>query len=86
MKLFKKKEKEEKKRNKKTIVRSEDISRDGVGDDELEDKIVSAYIPQRRAKRLGRSILRLDRLYLVSFFDSGSCDYLYFCVYAGEDG
>ena len=62
MKLFKKKEKEEKKRNKKTIVRSEDISKDGVGDDELEDKIVSAYIPQRRAKRLGRSILRLDRL------------------------
>lgn len=54
--------KKEKPKFKKAIVRSEEISNIGVTDDELDEKIVSSYVPYRRAKRLGRSLLRLDRL------------------------
>ena len=56
------KQKKEKTRFKKAIVRSEDISKTGVKEDELDDKIVSSYVPYRKAKRIGRNLLRLDRL------------------------
>ena len=59
---LKEKEKKEKIRFKKAIVRSEEISKAGAKEDELDDKIVSSYVPYRRAKRLGRSLLRLDKL------------------------
>lgn len=52
----------EKSRYRKAIVRSEEISKTGAKDDELDEKIVSSYVPYRRAKRLGRSLLRLDKL------------------------
>lgn len=51
----------------KEFIRAEDLQKalEKYGDDPEAAKILSAYIPNRRAKRIGAALLRMDRLMLA---------------------
>lgn len=55
------------KRERVKVVRVEQIKKaiEESGDDVDIDEVVSLYIPQRRARRFGAALLRLNKLYLI---------------------
>ena len=54
-------------RRERKVVRVEEIRRalEDAGEDVDTDAVVSLYLPQRRARRFGAAVLRLNRLHLL---------------------
>ena len=54
-------------RRERKVVRVEEIRRalEDAGEDVDTDAVVSLYLPQRRARRFGAALLRLNRLHLL---------------------
>jgi hypothetical protein len=67
MSILKKSKKRRKDHDKGQIIRIEELERIMAeqGDDADPDKIVSMYMPNRRAKRFGAALLMLDKLHLA---------------------